>query len=213
MKITKIGHCCLVVEEQGVTLLTDPGEWSRGQNDVVNIDAVLITHEHADHLHLESLRNVLSNNPNARIITNSGVGAILAREDIAHEIVGEAEKTDVRGVLIEGFGTAHAIIYDSVPPIENTGYFIADKLFYPGDSLHSPGRRPEILALAVGGPWLKIGEAIQYAKDLNPRIAFPVHDAMFNDVGRTLHHRLPALYLEKTGIQFVPMTEGSVENF
>lgn len=53
MKITKFGHCCLLIEEKGVRLLTDPGTYSDGFEHL-KVDAVLITHEHQDHLHIES---------------------------------------------------------------------------------------------------------------------------------------------------------------
>lgn len=52
MKITKFGHCCLLIEENGVRILTDPGTYSTQQSEVKNIDFVLITHEHADHFQL-----------------------------------------------------------------------------------------------------------------------------------------------------------------
>lgn len=57
MKVTKFGHCCLLIEEEGLRILTDPGSYSTRQNDVQNIDVILITHEHPDHLHIESLKN------------------------------------------------------------------------------------------------------------------------------------------------------------
>src|SRR3990167_7420555 len=54
MKIKKIGHCCLRIEEQETVILTDPGVFSTLQNEEQGIDIVLITHEHGDHLHIES---------------------------------------------------------------------------------------------------------------------------------------------------------------
>ncbi len=87
MKITKLGHCCLIIEDQGKRILTDPGTYSTLQNEVKNIDIVLITHEHADHYHLDSLKIVLQNNPNAKIITNSTVGALLEKEGISYSIL------------------------------------------------------------------------------------------------------------------------------
>src|SRR3990167_6726087 len=77
MKIKKIGHCCLIIEEAGLRVMTDPGIYSTEQNNAKNIDVVLITHEHGDHLHMESLKTVLANNPKAKVITNNAVGKIL----------------------------------------------------------------------------------------------------------------------------------------
>src|SRR4051812_27786091 len=56
MKIKKLGHCCLVIETKGIRIMTDPGNYSTLQADEKNIDIILITHEHTDHLHIESLK-------------------------------------------------------------------------------------------------------------------------------------------------------------
>jgi hypothetical protein len=32
MKIKKLGHCCLVIEENGVKVMTDPGSFSSGMD-------------------------------------------------------------------------------------------------------------------------------------------------------------------------------------
>ena len=213
MQITKVGHCCLVIEVAGVRIMTDPGDMSTGQTDVRGLHAVLITHEHGDHLHVESLKEVLSNNPKARVITNKAVSAILQKEEIASEIVGNGQYTDVNGLTIEGNGTEHAKVYENQPDVENTGYFIGDKFFYPGDSFFNPGKDADILALPVGGPWMKIQEALMYAKQMKPRVCFPVHDGMFNEPGLATAHRWPASVLPKLGIQFVSMKEGSSETF
>ena len=77
MKIKKIGHCCLLIEIDGTWILTDPGAFSGAQNQVTHIDVILITHEHVDHLHTKSLQEVLKNNPEAQVITNTGAGKML----------------------------------------------------------------------------------------------------------------------------------------
>lgn len=64
------------IEEGRLRILTDPGSYTTTQNDVKNIDIILITHEHPDYFHLDSLKTVLINNPNATIITNKGVGIL-----------------------------------------------------------------------------------------------------------------------------------------
>lgn len=68
MKIKNFGHCCLLIEENNVRILTDPGISSVGQEDVKNLNVILITHEHPDHIHIPSLKNCLVNNPNAEIL-------------------------------------------------------------------------------------------------------------------------------------------------
>jgi L-ascorbate metabolism protein UlaG (beta-lactamase superfamily) len=63
MKITKFGQCCLLIEVAGKRVLTDPGVFSTTQNDLTNLDLILITHEHGDHLHSESLQAILEKKP------------------------------------------------------------------------------------------------------------------------------------------------------
>jgi L-ascorbate metabolism protein UlaG (beta-lactamase superfamily) len=148
------------------------------QNELKNIDLILITHEHQDHFHLDSLKVVLKNNPSAKIITNSTVGALLEREKIPCSIVEHGGQSTENGVLIEGFGTLHAVMHSSIPQSNNTGYFIANRLFYPGDAFTDPDKPVELLALPAAGPWMKLSEAIDYALLLKPKICFPVHDGM-----------------------------------
>ena len=200
MKVTKYGHCCLLIEVNGLRILTDPGSYSEGQNEVKNIDLILITHEHPDHLHIDSLKQVLKNNPQAKIITNTGVGKLLDVEKIAYEIVDDQKSTTEKNVLIEGFGTKHALMYETLPVVENTGYMIAERLFYPGDAWTNPNRKVEVLALPVAGPWMKIAEAIDYAKTIKPKVCFPVHDGGLKKPG--VVHVLPPKVLKPLGIEF-----------
>ena len=62
MKITKFGHCCLLIEEGEAQILTDPGNYN-DTPEVENLDAILITHEHSDHFHLDALKAILENDP------------------------------------------------------------------------------------------------------------------------------------------------------
>lgn len=211
MKITKIGHCCLIIEEQGVRILTDPGNYSTGQNSVKNIDIILVTHEHGDHLHLDSLNAVLANNPQAKIVTNKGVGQILTEKKIPYETVGDKQVITIKNIVIEGYGNKHAEIYNEWSLPENTGYFINNKLFYPGDALYKPPKPVDVLALPVAGPWIKISESITYAKDVFPHSAFPVHDG--NLVSKGVAHRLPDAILNPLGIKFVVLKEGETAEF
>jgi L-ascorbate metabolism protein UlaG (beta-lactamase superfamily) len=201
MKITKYGHCCLLIEENGLRILTDPGIFTAAQNEVKDVDILLITHEHSDHYHFDSVRAILSNNPKIKVLTNPGVGKLLGEAGIPYERIEHGEFQTFGGVLFEGFGKKHADIYPTVPEVENTGFFINRLLWYPGDAFHDPGRRPEFLALPVAGPWMKISEAIDYGKALRPKLVFPVHDGFLASPGA--FHRLPQEALEAAGSKFI----------
>ena len=177
MKITKFGHCCFLVEEDNLRILTDPGNYSTGQNQVKGIDIILISHhEHQDHLFLDSLNTIFRNNPSARVMTNSSVAARLERAQIPSIVLEDGDKTSEKGVLIEAIGRKHSVIHPELPAIQNTGYLISSRLFYPGDAFTNPHRPVDILALPLSAPWLKLSEAIDYAKEIKPKICFPVHD-------------------------------------
>jgi L-ascorbate metabolism protein UlaG (beta-lactamase superfamily) len=201
MKITKFGHCCFLVEENGLRILTDPGSYSTAQNKVESIDIILITHDHQDHLHIDSLKAVLKNSPQARIITNRSVGKLLDKENLPYTVLEDGQKTSEKGVLIEAFGKKHAIMHPTIPQIDNTGYLIGNKLFYPGDALTNPKKPIEILALPVAGPWLKLSEAIDYAKEIKPALCFPVHEGGLKSPGSV--YRLPLTVLGPLGISFI----------
>ena len=178
MRITKFGQCCLLIEEKGLRIITDPGNYSVAQNEVENVDIILITHEHQDHFHVDSIKKIIARNPKVKIISNSAVGALLAKENIPFTLVADGDESTEKGVLIEGMGRDHAIIWGDFGKCENTGYMVANKLFYPGDSFYNPKRSVDTLALPVAGPWMKISEAIDYLLAVKPKKAFPVHDGM-----------------------------------
>ncbi len=209
MKIKKIGHCCLLIEINNTKILTDPGAYSSGQENLSGINAVLITHEHNDHLHISSLKMIIQNNPNVRILTNAGVGKKLMEANIAYELLEGPNKTMAENILIEAFEFKHEEIFEEIGQVQNTGYLIANRLFYPGDSFGDPKKTVEILALPVAGPWCRLSEAIRYALKINPKKAFPVHDGMLQKERMGPAHVIPEKVLKDRGIEFIPMIENS----
>jgi L-ascorbate metabolism protein UlaG (beta-lactamase superfamily) len=210
MKITKYGHCCLLIEENRVRVLTDPGMYTTAQNEVKNIDAIVITHEHADHFHIDSIKKILENNPNIPIITNSAVDALLKKENISHAtVVEDLQNTEIKGVKFSGYGNNHAEIYQDRMLVQNTGYMIGERLFYPGDAFYNPKCAVEILALPVAGPWCKIKHSIDMYLDIKPKIIFPVHDGQLNDFGNgSIRNGQVAIIAKENGIQFLELEIG-----
>lgn len=213
MKITKFGHCCLLIETKGKRILTDPGAWSDAQNSVMDIDLILITHEHADHLHIESLEQVLALSPAAKIVTNTSVGKILSEKGIVFEVVDDGKSIDFASIAIEGFGTRHQEIFEELGQVENTGYFIDNDLFYPGDALTDPNKPVRVLAFPIAAPWMRFKDGMEYVLRIKPQICFPVHEGFVipDRTGPTF--RLPPMILESQGIQFVPLKAGDSHDF
>ena len=209
MKIKKLGHCCFIAEINGKRIMTDPGSFSTLQNEEKNIDAVVITHEHQDHLHMDSMKEILKNNPNVVVITNTAVGKLLTEAGIAFTKVEDGETHDFSGVAISGFGNIHAEIYGDMGRVQNTGFMIGD-LCFPGDAFELPNKKVDILALPIAGPWLKIKESIDYAKSVKPRICFGVHDAVLSNAASFVW-QLSAGILEKDTIAFKQLEIGKEE--
>jgi L-ascorbate metabolism protein UlaG (beta-lactamase superfamily) len=213
MNITKLGHCCLRIEVAGVMILTDPGNFSSGYDTVRGIDVVLITHEHADHCHVPSLLEVLEHNPKAQVITNSSVGKLLTQAGVPYTVLEGSATTQCCGVQLDAHDGRHEEIYEDIGQVQNTGYFIAKTLFYPGDSFHEPLCAVPVLALPVAGPWCKIADVIRYALAVNPKKAFPVHDGMLDTARIGSFHAAPQKVLSEHGIQFVPLLSGESADF
>ncbi len=72
MRLTKFGHSCLLVEENGARVLLDPGSFSEGFEALEDLTAVCLTHQHVDHLDAERLRRVLDRNPGVRVVSDEG---------------------------------------------------------------------------------------------------------------------------------------------
>jgi len=207
MKITKIGHCCLLVEIGELTILTDPARFSTGHGTLTGVDVVLITHEHSDHLHVESLQAVLQNNPSAEVIANNAVAKLLKEQDISCTVL-EKGSLERNGVAIEAFEAKHGVIFDDIGQVPNTGFLIGGALYYPGDALHNPERPVDVLALPVVGPWCKMPDVIKYAVEVKPRIAFPVHDGLLAEAAVPVFQFAPSQILPKHGIEFVALNAG-----
>jgi L-ascorbate metabolism protein UlaG (beta-lactamase superfamily) len=116
-------------------------------------------------------------------------------------------------VTIEAHDCAHEEIYEDFGQVQNTGYFINNKLFYPGDAFYNPGKPVHTLALPVAGPWGTIHQAVEYALAVKPKKAFPVHDGMMYADRRGATRAVPKKYLSEQGIEFIDMNEGDTKEF
>jgi L-ascorbate metabolism protein UlaG (beta-lactamase superfamily) len=179
MKITKLGHACLVIEEGDSRILIDPGVFSKGFESLRELDAVLITHQHEDHASSEALAKIRQNNPDVAVYGDEGTVRVMAEKgDMAIRAVHAGEEFELKGVKVAIYGSSHAVIHPTIPGIENVGYMIAGRFFYPGDNFTNPGVPVEVLALPIGAPWLKVSEVIDYVMAVRPTVAIPVHDAV-----------------------------------
>ncbi len=198
----------MLIEVGGRRILTDPGSFTVETTPVEGIDIVLITHEHADHFHLESLKKVIAHNKDVLVVTNSAVAKLLLVAGIAHQVLEGKDTKELLGVTIEACEGKHEEIFEEIGQVQNTGYFVAQRFFYPGDSFTTPEKPIEVLALPLGGPWCTVGNAIRYALHVKPKHAFPVHDGIERADRVGILRRLPNTILPENGTQFHDIKDG-----
>ncbi|MFE0629539.1 MBL fold metallo-hydrolase [Streptomyces sp. NPDC058864] len=190
MKLTKRGHACVRLEKDGRVLVIDPGAFTE-PDAAAGADAVLVTHEHADHFSEQQLRAALEANPAAEIWTLKSVAdQVSAAFPGRVHTVGEGDTFSVAGFDVEVHGQMHAVIHPDIPRITNVGFLVDGSVFHPGDALTVPGRSVETLLLPVHAPWNKVSEVIDYLREVKPARAIDVHDGLLNELARTLYDRL-----------------------
>ena len=174
MRLTRYGHSCVLVEDGDARVLLDPGVFSAGFEELRGLTGVLVTHQHADHLDVARLTALLEANPGAQLHCDEGSAAQL---ELPHVVVRDGDVLDL-GTPVRVAGSQHAVIHPELPRVPNVGYLVADRFFTPGDALTVPDAGVEVLGLPTAAPWLKLTEAVQLLRDVRPRLAFPVHDAV-----------------------------------
>ena len=173
MRITKFTHSCVRVEQAGAALVIDPGVWSE-PGALLGVDAVLITHEHVDHI--DELRLAGLGVP-----VFAPAGSAISRVPFT-ELTPGAEVT-AAGMTVLAVGGRHAEVYGGQPDCPNLGYLIEDETYHPGDSLFVPDRPVHTLMVPAHGSWLRARDAIDFVRAVDPQRAFPIHDAQLNERG------------------------------
>ncbi|ROO50950.1 L-ascorbate metabolism protein UlaG (beta-lactamase superfamily) [Micromonospora sp. Llam0] len=183
MRLTKFGHSCVRVERDGGVLVIDPGAFSEPAA-LDGVDAVLVTHEHFDHLDVGQLTDALARRPSVTIHTHPSV---LPKLDGLGEVataVESGERFEAAGIPVRAYGGWHAEIHPDLPRVPNLGFLIADSVYHPGDSFDVPtDAEVDTLFVPVSAPWLKLSEAVEFVRAVAPRRALALHDGLLNDAG------------------------------
>lgn len=205
MKLIKYEHACFTVEEDGKVLVVDPGGLSTDFIAPDNVVAVVVTHEHFDHCDKEQLAGIIDKNPDAVII---GPEAVTSKIEAFQTRPVEANTSlEVGPFRLAFHGGKHALIHTSTPVVANLGVMINDLLYYSGDSFTLPGVPVDTLALPAGAPWMKIGEAMDFLITIRPRLAFPTHDALLSEAGKSSADNWLGGYAAKNGIEYQRLAE------
>ena len=209
MRIRKLEHAALLIGDGGHQLLVDPGSLTTPLVDVRGIDAVVITHEHADHWTPDQLQRILDTNRDARVFGPAGVAT--AAEGFPVETVSAGDTVTAGPFTLRFFGGQHAVIHASIPVVDNVGVLVNDRLYYPGDSFAIPeGVQVDTLAVPAGAPWLKIGEVMDYVAAVKPKRTFPTHVGMLSAAGLAISNARINEVMERIGGQHYALAPDDV---
>jgi len=176
MQLTKLGHACLHITEGEASVLIDPGVFSSGFEELRGLTAILITHQHSDHLDTDRIAALIDANPQALLVADHDTAGKLAEQQITAQVATAGDVLDAGGLSVHVFGEQHAVIHADVPIIPNLGYLVGDTVFHPGDSFTLPDVAVPVLALPSGAPWLKASEVIDFLRAVSPQVAVPIHE-------------------------------------
>jgi L-ascorbate metabolism protein UlaG (beta-lactamase superfamily) len=167
MQITHLGHAAVLVEVADRRILIDPGNFSTAWHELTDLDAIIVTHQHPDHVDPEKVGAVIRNNPDAALYVEPQV---LKAVDVGERAQGLAADTsiDLGAVTVDAVGGLHAIIHRDIPQIGNVGLVLSAEgeptLFHPGDSLATVPQGIDVLAVPAYGPWAAMKETIDFAR-------------------------------------------------
>jgi L-ascorbate metabolism protein UlaG (beta-lactamase superfamily) len=179
MRFVHYGHSCVLAETASARLLFDPGTFSTGFEDVRDLTAILVTHQHFDHLDEKRLPALVAANPGAELIVDPASAETVAALGLTARTVRPGETFTVGDATVEVVNGNHAIIHPEVPVPPNNGYVVNDGAFYhPGDSFFRPAQDVDVLGLPTGAPWSKLSETVDYLRVVKPRVAVPIHQAV-----------------------------------
>lgn len=176
----------MLVDTGSARVLFDPGTFSQGFEDLRDLDAILITHLHADHLDTDRLPALMAANPQATLVTDpASAEEEIAKLSLVATVANPGDLLMFGPVTVHAVGGKHAVIHPDFPVPPNVGYVLNGGAFYhPGDSLFVPEQKIDVLGLPSSAPWMKTGEAIDFQRRLAPRVTVPIHDALLSEAGR-----------------------------
>ena len=238
MRLTWLGHATVVLDLDGVRLLTDPllrataGPLRRRgpaptPDQVADVDAILISHLHHDHADLASLRRLGREVP---LLVPPGSRGFFARHGFGDVIeLAPGESRDVGEVTVRATEARHdGGKRRGAGEVEPVGflvegsrgvYFAGDTDLFDGMEDLSPGLDLALLPVWGWGPTLGAGHldpegAARAAAMLSPRLAIPIHWGTLYPFGlarlRPGRLRLPAQEFAARARDLAPQVETRV---
>lgn len=191
--ITRFGHAALLLEHDGTRVLVDPGVFSTDETFALEgLDAIVVTHQHADHLDPSRAAGLVERNPDALLLSDPDTATLTADlpgEWLVHR---DGDERRVGTLTLRGVGSTHAEILPSIARISNVGVTVTTddgtSLFHPGDTYaYVPDVPVTVLALPLSAPWAKVSETVAFVQQVSPTTIVPIHDCTASDVARGMY--------------------------
>ncbi len=210
MKITKHAHACVELDHDGHGLLIDPGAFTPNAAELIaRASAVLITHEHYDHVNTEALDAELSSRTDLSVWGPSSVTGRWTGEYPGQvHTVRHGDTFIANGLNVAVHGETHASIHADIPRVANVGYLVEGSVYHPGDAYHVPDAAVSTLLVPTSGPWTKLGEAVDYVRAVNPDNIIQIHEIMLSEAGQQAAARfLSPSMLTRVALTLLPAGE------
>ena len=206
-RLTYIGHATVLIEQAGVRLLTDPllhsgiGHMRRRvplpELELLrDLDAVLISHPHADHLDVKSLR--MLEHPGTVVAPRDCAG--LLRRAGMRDVVGltPGDRWDVGGIAIEAVRADHdGRRHPFGRELGAVGFIVEGpaRVYFAGDTdlfddMEKLAGRVDVALLPIWGwgPRLPVGHlnpetAARAVALIGPAVVVPIHWGTMRSVG------------------------------
>ncbi|GAA6525821.1 MBL fold metallo-hydrolase [Intrasporangium sp. DVR] len=191
MRVTHLGHACLLVEMADWRILIDPGNFSTGFEDLTDLDAILVTHNHPDHFDPAPAARVIRANPRATVHTDPLTASKLVAEGLAVVPSRQGDPFAVGEVTVTPVGELHAFNHDQMPVIPNVGLVLRAEgepsLFHPGDAYDAEPGEVDVLAHPLNAPWCASRDSIGFVSRIAPKTFVPIHDALLSERGKRMY--------------------------
>jgi L-ascorbate metabolism protein UlaG (beta-lactamase superfamily) len=204
VEMTKHEHACVAFEKEGASFVIDPGSFSQNAADIVSgAEAILLTHEHFDHVHEAAINAALAARPDLRVYAPASLAGTFGAHPGQFTAVSAGDELKVAGFTVSVHGATHATIHADIPAVPNVGYLVDETVYHPGDAYFVPEVRVGTLLLPTSGPWMKIGEAADYVRAVRPDRVIQIHEMLLSEIGLNL----ASMLLGDKGLTGIPLTQ------